>query len=81
MTEIKNVLLRISLGVFLALLAPGLVVSAETAALEALSKIEATRLAKQFFDSEIAFEGALGDASIKGDYCGINGDILVFLSK
>ena len=68
MTKIKNAPLLISLGMFLALLAPGLVVSAETAAPEALSKIEATRLAQQFFDSEIAFEGALGDASIKGDY-------------
>jgi hypothetical protein len=68
MTEIKNALLRISLGVFLALLAPGLVALAETATPEALSKIEATHFAQQFFDSEIAFEGALGDAFIKGDY-------------
>jgi len=31
-----------------------------------ISKAEATRRAQQFFDNEIAFEGALGSPTIKG---------------
>ena len=68
MTESKKVPLLIFFGMFLAFLAPCLVVLAETAALAALSKIEATYLAQQFFDNEIAFEGVLDGASIEGDY-------------
>ena len=38
----------------------------QKSARQAITRIEATRLAQRFFDSEIVIEGALGDPSIRG---------------
>jgi hypothetical protein len=53
---------------FLLLTASGLAMSAPAETPRTLSKAEATRLAQQYFEVEIALEGALGIASIKGDF-------------